>query len=135
MSDQFLMSDENPLDVYTGQISFTLFQLCGIWRPDKCDSEWKLKIYDLYKICTITIYTSFSLSLFVYMLQEHEDVGSFTQSVLYFFTYFNVFIKMTMVVIRRKNFIKSNKMLLSNMCRSCDSHETEIVRNCSQIGR
>lgn len=129
------MSDQKQLNVYTGQISFTLFQLCGLWKPTKCNSEWKLKVYYLYKIFTITVYSAFSLSLFVYMLQKHEDVESFTQSVLYFITYLNCLIKLSIVIIKREIFIKSNKMLLSSICRSCDNDEDEIVMKCSRIGR
>lgn len=122
-------------NIYTGQISLKLFQICGLWKPLNCNSQWKLKIYYLYSIFTITLYISLTFLLFVYMFQIHDDVKDFTQSVFYFSTYFNVLIKLSMVVIRRDIFIKSNKMLLSDMCQSRDNHEVEIIKKCSDIGR
>ncbi|XP_043464755.1 odorant receptor 43a-like isoform X2 [Leptopilina heterotoma] len=129
------MYDSKKREIYIGQISYTLFQICGIWKPLQCHSQWKLRIYYFYSIFTLTLYFLSTFLLFIYMFQIHEDVKSFTQSVFYFSTYFNVLMKLSMLVIRREVFIKSNTMLLSDMCRSRDNYEADIINKCSEIGR
>lgn len=129
------MKDSKKREIYIGQISYKLFQICGIWRPLQCNSKLKLRIYYFYSIFTLTLYFLSTFLLFIYMFQIHEDVKSLTQSVFYFSTYFNVLMKLSMLVIRREIFIKSNTMLLSDMCRSRDNYEADIVNKCSDIGR
>lgn len=129
------MSDKNREEVYTGQISYTLFKLSGIWEPLEYKSKWKLIIYRIYSICTRILFTILTGSIFVHTLEKHENFDDFSETIFYFITFFTTFLKLLIITKKREIFIKTQKMLLSETCRPRDSQENEILHNFSQKGR
>ncbi|XP_043465775.1 odorant receptor 67c-like [Leptopilina heterotoma] len=92
-------------EIYTGQISFTLFYIFGMWQPLNWNSRWKIWLYRIYSIFMIIFYFSFSVTLIVYLLH---------------------------VTAKRKTVIKLKNKLLTKFCRPRDIQEWDILIRCSQ---
>lgn len=129
------MSDNTREEIYTGQFSYTLFKLSGVWEPFEYKSKWKSIIYRIYSICSLILFTIFTGSVFLSILGKHENIEALLQSVFYFITFFTTLLKLIIITKKRKIFVKTQKMFLSESCRPRDSQENEILHNCSQRGR
>ncbi|XP_051169007.1 odorant receptor 82a-like [Leptopilina boulardi] len=129
------MSDDNRGKIYTGQKSFTCFKFCGVWEQPKCTTRWKLIFYRIYSFCIVTMYFIFTCSICMHLFQKHKDNDAFSQSLFYSSTFVMSFIKIVIILKKREIFMKTQEMLMSEVCRPQDHWEVEILFNYSLKGR
>lgn len=126
------MLHQNIDEIYTGQISFTLFYIFGMWQPITWNSRWKIWLYQIYSIFMIIFYFSFSVSLFVYLLRVSDDMNIFTEYLYYFLYSVAIFIKQLNIIAKRRTVIESKNKLLASFCRPRDFYEWNILEKCSK---
>lgn len=127
------MTNENSR-MYLGEILFSMFQICGFWRPVNYHS-WKMFFYQIYSIFTVTLFFLFTISFNAYVFQYQKTVKDFTQSIFYACTFSLALIKLTVLFRTRATIIKSKEMFLSEICQPRDEIEMSIIRECSHVGR
>lgn len=129
------MTNKKEKFMYLGEISYKAFQLFGFWKPVHWNLKWKIFLYRIYSTLTLIMFILFNISFFVQMFDNHENIEKLMESIFYFCTIFNVFLKLVILFWMRKIFIKSNAMFLTEICQPRDNNEIEIVKEFSRIGR
>lgn len=118
--------------IYTGQISFILFYIFGMWQPPKWNSRWKIWLYQIYSYCMITFYLSFTITFLMYLFRVSKDINLFTEYLYYFLYGVAILMKQISIIVKRQTVIESNNKLLSSLCQPRDFYEVEILQKCSQ---
>ncbi|XP_033220932.1 odorant receptor 46a-like [Belonocnema kinseyi] len=120
--------------MYTGEISFTLLRVFGIWATPSWDSRLKM-IYSFYSANIFIFYSIFLFSLLMYLLRVAEDVDNSIESILYFSASSALMVKMVCILSRRETVIETKKVLAGPLCQPRDSHETEILKKYADTAR
>lgn len=126
---------DNEEKIYTGQISFALFHLFGMWKPFTWQSQWKTWFYRFYSVSMITIYFTFIISLLMYFVKVPQPIETFTENLFYFLCIVATFIKQLCIMVKRKIVIQSSGRFLDKFCEPEDHYESEILQRCSKICR
>ena len=119
------------LDTYNGEISFTLIQFLGLWRPLTWKSPWKIFVFRIYSI--ISLFMLFFL-IFCFLLtffRSTEGTQFITQNSFYFTAACTIYLKMINLMIQKKKVIKTLKMLIYGVCEHRSLNEYEILQKCS----
>lgn len=122
----------NGHSMYTGQISFTLFIVLGMWRPLLCNSKWKIWFYRFYSCIMIMIYFSFPISFLMFLFQIFGDINIFTEYLFYFLYSVAIVIKQISIIAKRETIMESKGKLLANICKPRDFYELDVLEKCSQ---
>ncbi|XP_051167812.1 odorant receptor 46a-like, partial [Leptopilina boulardi] len=122
-------------NIYTGQISFTLLTLFGMWKPLSWKLQWQTWLYHIFSVFMITIYLTFIISLFMHFVKVSQPIETITENLFYFLCIVATFIKQISIMIKRKTIVESKGKLLNKFCKPEDLYESEILLKCSQICR
>ena len=118
-------------DSYNGEISFTLMQFFGIWRPLTWKSPRKIFLFHIYSIFALFLFFFFVFGFFLPLFKSTEDTEVITQNSFYFTAAFTIYFKMINVMIQRKKVIKTLKMLTYDICEHRSLNEYEILQTIS----
>lgn len=121
--------------IYTGEISFTLFRLFGIWKPIKWKSPWKTRLYRLYSLSMITLYFTFILSIILYFIKVPQQPEIFIENFFYFFCILATFIKQLSLMFKQKTVMEAKEKFLNKLCEPEDLDESELLQRSSNISR
>lgn len=129
------MLDENRKAIYLGEFSLTIFKFVGLWTPVEWRKTWKLFFYRIYSTFILTVFAIFAFIVALRLFQKHENIESLSQSLLYSASTLMTSVKIIIVCTRRKIFIKTQEMLVSEICQPKDLYELDILSNYSIRGR
>ena len=116
---------------YNGEISFTLFEFFGIWRPLTWKSPCKIFLFRIYSIFAFIIFFFFVFCFLLPLFKSTEYTQVITQNTFYFAAAFTLYLKMINIMIQRKKVIKMLKMLTYDICQHRSLDEYEILQKCS----
>ena len=120
---------------YNGEYSLTVMQYFGFWSPLTCSSRWKKLLYCIYSIFMFTFLSFIVLSLLAALFQGTGNVDVISESLMYFTAVLNTYLKIINIMIQRKKFISTIKMLTNEICQPRSLNESKILQKCSYICR
>lgn len=129
------MLEENRKTIYMGEFSLAIFKLTGLWTPVEWMGNWKFFFYKIYSIFMISVFSIFTFIVCLRLFEEHENIESLSQSLLFSSTTIMTIVKIIIVCKRRKIFTKTQEMFVSEICQPSDFYEIDILRNYSLKGR
>ncbi|XP_051153388.1 odorant receptor 67c-like [Leptopilina boulardi] len=109
-----------------GELSFTLMEYLGIWRPISFTSKWSIFIYNVYSIFIIIIMYFHTSTFFVNMCLNFNNTDLLIDNIIYFTGLTTLCFKMTYIKIYRNDFIAFKNMFLDTKCITQNRHELSI---------
>lgn len=83
-------------------LTFKLMKFCGLWQEEELSSFFKV-MYSIYKVFTMFIITTMTLSLICVTLFSNDGIkNSLFENLFLLLTLFNGCIKVFVILIRRK---------------------------------
>ena len=119
------------LDSYNGEISFTLLEFFGIWRPLTWKSPWKIFLFRIYSIIFLFMFLFIVFSFLLTFFRSTEDTQFITQNSFYFTASCTIYLKMINIMIQQKKVMKTLKMLTNGVCEHRSLNESKILQKCS----
>ena len=118
---------------YNGEISFTLMQFFGIWRPLTWKSPRKIFLFHIYSIFDLFFFLR--ILFFLPLFKSTEDAEVITQNSFYFTAAFTIYFKMINVMIQRKKVVETLIMFTYDICEHWSLNEYEILQKSSSTCR
>lgn len=121
--------------LYIGQISFFIFKLIGIYQPVTCNTRWRIYLYNVYSIFTLTNVFIMVVSLFIYMTENVQTIESELETFFYFLCFSNILYKMISVSTQHQTMDEFKILFLNKHCQSRDNFELKILQRTSNSCR
>ncbi|KAI4483565.1 hypothetical protein M0804_007825 [Polistes exclamans] len=121
--------------MHTLPLSFALLTYVGFWRPvNWSPNSFKYLLYNIYTIFMVSMLYAFTFCGFMDALIDH-NLDNLLEKFSLFISVIGVCIKVTNILINRKNIISVTNMLLNEQCIPRDSKELAIKQKFDKNAR
>ncbi|XP_071639476.1 putative odorant receptor 71a [Temnothorax longispinosus] len=107
-------------------LSFSIYNLCGIWRPSEWSSNVAKLLYNIFTFVIISSEYFVVLTQFMDIILIVDNIDDFATNALMFLTLVAVCCKATVVLMRRNAIINLVGLLMKAPCKPCDEDESTI---------